>query len=355
MGYKKDYDGVWLTHQDNFDDLLSQLKQTSDETAKPVQEESLKSLEEHSKNSRARVHYRKFTKSKDLTNATQNDLDCILGRHKRPSKNEKQPIQEEDNESSESSGKEVENVAEDKSSFKTITNKLSINDYFASKMALLKKRKIEDDSVAVDGVPEESSEETCGKKKKKKKKSKSDGEVVSIDEPEQTVQQHEVNEEPVQVDTHADSHVKKKKKKKKSVDEIQTDEVPSDNEVILVNSNDDSAPVAVDTEECKKKKKKKKKEKTAEQADDVIEITQNGAETTGKTRFDLPNPFEGSNLFDINGYTPYAVTHKINELLDEKEKISKKKLSKFSKTVVNNPEIYISSRKPAINPNLNKS
>ena len=63
----------------------SSVVNNSSDTGRAVDNDEIKikSLEEKSKTSRARVHYKKFTKSKDLTNATKVDLDCILGRHKR--------------------------------------------------------------------------------------------------------------------------------------------------------------------------------------------------------------------------------------------------------------------------------
>lgn len=88
IGYdNKGYENVWLDHQDSFDSLLAQLKvENSDQqtsTTTLIDDTLVQtSLEEKSKHSRARVHYRKFTRSKDLTNASANDLDCILGRQK---------------------------------------------------------------------------------------------------------------------------------------------------------------------------------------------------------------------------------------------------------------------------------
>jgi Pin2-interacting protein X1 len=359
MGYKKDYDGVWLIHQDNFDDLLSQLKQTNDDLKTTVQDDGLKSLEEHSKNSRARVHYKKFTKSKDLTNATKNDLDCILGRHKRLSKQEKLVIQQNDNESSQSSVKEIEDVVnkEEKSSFKTITNKLSINDYFASKMALLKKRKT--DECTDDGDPIAESTDLlidtqintddveCCPKKKKKKKNETINDVNENNE----VVEKSVIDESVEADISTKS-VKKKKKKKKAHSE---DELQIETEVVFISDEDAKQPTnCIDVEEYDQvmnetKKNKNKKHKDGNGDDDVIEMPQTDTEPKNLTRFDLANPFKGSNLFELNGYTPYLVTHRINELLDEKDKISRKKSKKFANTIAYNPDAYNFQKKPMIN------
>ena len=98
----------------------------------------IKSLEEKSKSSRARVHYKKFTKSKDLTNATKVDLDCILGRHKR--KNVEAIKEEEVTTNSQIDIKE-EIIPSIESTFITKTNSLSMNDYFAAKMAEIAQRK----------------------------------------------------------------------------------------------------------------------------------------------------------------------------------------------------------------------
>ena len=139
IGYNNnDYDNVWLDHQDDYEKLLSELGKSNEhqKTSRTsgTTEIQVQTLELNSKSSKARLHYKKFTKSKDLTNATANDLNCILGKEKREKIAATQ--QSMQSVSVERSDRE-ENVAEidDSNGGLFSTNKLSVGDYFASKMA----------------------------------------------------------------------------------------------------------------------------------------------------------------------------------------------------------------------------
>lgn len=86
VGYNNnDYDNVWLDHQDEFESLLANLKtghKDQETTTAASTSNGVQSLELKSKHSRARLHYKKFAKSKDLSTVSQNDLSCILGTYK---------------------------------------------------------------------------------------------------------------------------------------------------------------------------------------------------------------------------------------------------------------------------------
>lgn len=314
----KDYDNVWLDHQDSFDLLLSNLKSTNNDEevtnvenndnqiiakVDSVDETQLKSLEEKSKTSRARVHYRKFTKSKDLTNATKHDLDCILGRHKRVNKlkceiNEQNSATNSGNnsnnedENSNSGGSNNNSSKEEvKSSFLTITNTQSINDYFAQKMAEIHKRrlngthKIEQDSVEV-SQNYENSEVNNDEKKLKHNHEHESVEVLN------GFEQNEDCEEK--------KHKKNKKKKKKEV-EIEEEIIGNkDNEVIVENGE-------------KKKKNKKKKEHFEEEVSN-----ENGVEKE-----------EEAKNYEIEG-----VNEEINNF--EKKKKNKKKQDEIGEDIIEN-------------------
>lgn len=67
LGFDRLKDNQWTETESNYNELLKNLNNSTEAEAasvKPV--DSSKSLEEISKNSRARVHYKKFTKGKDV-------------------------------------------------------------------------------------------------------------------------------------------------------------------------------------------------------------------------------------------------------------------------------------------------
>ena len=84
IGFKKDnLDKAWTEHQDGFNDFLQEL-QKSQSIIVPQTEEvksklNNKSLELKSKQSRARVHYQKFTRGKDVNKYSSKDIANIFG------------------------------------------------------------------------------------------------------------------------------------------------------------------------------------------------------------------------------------------------------------------------------------
>lgn len=77
MGYKES-DNQWTEHESNFSAFLSAL--SGGESDKQDAELKLSSLEEKSQKSKARVHYRKFTRGKDLSKYSEKDLANIFGK-----------------------------------------------------------------------------------------------------------------------------------------------------------------------------------------------------------------------------------------------------------------------------------
>lgn len=75
MGYKET-DDQWTEHESNFSALLAALGGGESKT----DEIKLSSLEEKSQNSKARVHYKKFTRGKDLSKYSEKDLANIFGK-----------------------------------------------------------------------------------------------------------------------------------------------------------------------------------------------------------------------------------------------------------------------------------
>uniref|UniRef100_A0A4W5QNY6 PIN2 (TERF1) interacting telomerase inhibitor 1 n=1 Tax=Hucho hucho TaxID=62062 RepID=A0A4W5QNY6_9TELE len=201
LGTTASHEDNWIAHQDDFNQLLADLnnchgQNTANEApSEEKRQEKSFSLEEKSKTSRKRVHYMKFTKGKDLSSRSQTDLACIFG--KRGTKRMAEDQEEE------SSGPDSQGVNEEKtravtvpatkvatpepdveSITKTVTSTLSMQEYFAQRMAQLKKGRGEaptatsspensdTQQVPADFVTDHTEELTSKMKKMKKKKKK---------------------------------------------------------------------------------------------------------------------------------------------------------------------------------------
>ncbi|XP_017093913.2 PIN2/TERF1-interacting telomerase inhibitor 1 isoform X1 [Drosophila bipectinata] len=293
--FKNDADGLgyearddqWTIHEEGFNGLLKSLnggssenngtngkESESEEEAKPMgfgfkapeaeapttkklkENISGMSLEERSKQSRARVHYKKFTRGKDLSQYSEKDLANIFG--KKETSNVETPVQVEE-------PKEEKAVNPNFGGVQTLTTGVSVTDYFKQKMEAVKKRlKNGSANVATEdasnGNPEETtngvvqednieeSDQVEPVKKKKKKKDKERKEDLPEEE-------EVVEPAPKQ----------KKKKKSKSSPEEETIE----QETTILEDKQES----LEESNPPKRKKKKKSEKTEEP-----EETQNVAE-----------------------------------------------------------------------------
>ncbi|KZC10805.1 PIN2/TERF1-interacting telomerase inhibitor 1 [Dufourea novaeangliae] len=134
IGFKKDHlDKAWTEHQDSFNDFLQQLQKSKDHNVIQIEEVkselSGKSLELKSRQSKARVHYNKFTRGKDVNKYSPKDLANIFG--------QKELNVEEDKE--ESKNKNHENVKSDPPGIQDIRSGVitinggSMADYFLKK------------------------------------------------------------------------------------------------------------------------------------------------------------------------------------------------------------------------------
>lgn len=267
MGFS-DRDDQWTQHEDEFNSLLKSLdnsrggsmaaseneaeedddggfacvgfgfksneKKKEKSVASVTSTLSGKSLEEQSKSSKARVHYKKFTRNKDLSRYSEKDLANIFG--KKAFGGDDTPPEPDTKE---------ENANEDFDfGITTVETGTSIADYFKNKKA----EKISDDTVDGEIVPQAVvlSEKEPKKKKKKKDRETFDEEVVgeSIDSTE-VVPEHAADV--------CDEQKKKKKKKDKEPVECE----------IVTETIEESEPVGTDEaiagDEGKKKKKKKSK------------------------------------------------------------------------------------------------
>ena len=84
LGFNGLQDDQWTQNEANFDSLLKNLNSQSNSNSNSgddtEQKKATKSLEEMSKQSRARVHYKKFTRGKDVYKYSEKDLANILGK-----------------------------------------------------------------------------------------------------------------------------------------------------------------------------------------------------------------------------------------------------------------------------------
>jgi len=157
VGCTKQHSDNWLSHQEDFASILASLNTTHVTTSTAMlstpptcdlwsagdttcsssvgeTRDAVSRLEEKSKSSRRRVHYKKFTKGKDLSLCRNDDLDCILGRRAVVS-TVSQPV-----DSKVAEDKTADEESEEKNfGVTTVTSSTSISDYFASKMMALKR------------------------------------------------------------------------------------------------------------------------------------------------------------------------------------------------------------------------
>ncbi|XP_071757623.2 PIN2/TERF1-interacting telomerase inhibitor 1 [Centroberyx gerrardi] len=272
LGTTASYEDSWIAHQDDFNQLLADLNNChgQNNTNEPPPEEQQQgfSLEEKSKTSRKRVHYMKFTKGKDLSSRSETDLNCIFGKRAKCAKD-----QEEENNSSDSQEEKEEHLTpatselDTESITKTVTSTLTMQEYFAQRMAQLKKARgqardpassLGAETSEMSGPSEElsaihtASHDADEPKKKKKKKKKT---REAADEIEVAAEEciapiiMEVNED------HEPARSGKKKKKRKMVE----------NEGAMTEDCSSTSGVEQNCEEeqtSSKKKKHKKHDKT---------------------------------------------------------------------------------------------
>jgi len=318
------HDDTWLAHQEDFQAVLAALNaehsnSNSNDGTEDVEEMKQKSLEETSKTSRKRVHYQKFTRGKDLSNYSKDDLGCILGTKSEKMKKKKKKSKDKEEEKSEVS----EVGSQEKSHGLVMIQGGSYQDYFAKKMAELKAKgratygeagtatvKADEDETYAETkiigfeiqVPEPDEqpasaatelEEECASaadelpiaevetssKKKKKKKSKDDsvqeGDLESIEEsePKKKKKKKDKNkeiEDKVEEDSEEQNLGEKAKKSKKKKNKDQEQEPTSEDTFAEAN-----------VEKLKKKKNKKGKKEKCSDIPEPTEIVDSGCEEDG--------------------------------------------------------------------------
>lgn len=240
FGYAGEKDDHWTQHDQDFNQLLKSLNGAPEEEEgmDEVDLAKMKSLEEKSKNSRARVHYKKFTRGKDLSRASEKDLANIFGKKSLEEVNNQivgevvVPTEAEE----EVEPSEEKNIL----GLTTIKATVSVQDYFKKKMQEKLGAKVE--------APVETAPEEPERKKSKKSKRKQEPEPEA-----------EVEPEPEELP-------KKKKKRSKNEAEVEhkPEELPSKNE-------EPEADAVQEVDETPKKKSKKAKRKLMDETQEIVQ------------------------------------------------------------------------------------
>ncbi len=344
LGHKPGDDDVWLSHKDNFDELLANLNSAHGSKANSDEDEEqsaeFTTLASNSKKAKKRVHYAKFTKGKDLSSYSKTDLSCILGTEKRKKRKEEKEEPTEDeiveerpsfktakasSENSNEESVEAKQEPEKDTSGLMVIQGGSMNDYFKNKMKALQEKRLK--AVASDKVSDTKSAEKAEskdeplakdekkKKRKKDKKAKEDivDEVKTIEtakveniEPKKKSKKNKKDKEcstvpspsesstEVQPEDKIDDQVKKKQKKSKNKDKV-VDE-PKE----LAEDNNETA----ETPEVPTKKKRKRRDNEVTEAADKstsAKKSKKKAEKAAALASDQPI-FKGASLLSIKGY-----------------------------------------------------
>ncbi|KAM6139543.1 PIN2/TERF1-interacting telomerase inhibitor 1 isoform 2-T2 [Phoenicopterus ruber ruber] len=280
MGWSKGKDN-WIAHQDDFNQLLAELNDChgQGETDSSVNNEKKTfSLEEKSKSSKKRVHYMKFAKGKDLSSRSEDDLSCIFGKRQKNMK-----TQDITNPESQEEKQKDRWLSEPADGYNTVKSVLTVQEYFAKRMAKLKGSQNETEAKADNCCPTadealEPSEELKTKVKKKKKKQKRD-EAESTEHCEKPkVKQSKIGslngkelDAPLK-----ECHSGKKKRKHKEQhkgESISCDENMGNGEIYTGISDGEDLSVK-DSEAKQKKHHKKKQKRQKEETDECTEGAQ---------------------------------------------------------------------------------
>ncbi|XP_029452011.1 PIN2/TERF1-interacting telomerase inhibitor 1 isoform X1 [Rhinatrema bivittatum] len=224
LGATNNHEDNWIAHQDDFNQILAELNDCHGQSKTEISENQQKktfSLEEKSKSSRKRVHYMKFAKGKDLSSRSETDLACIFGkRQKKSKKTFEEDTSADSTEEIERETRNVPNNAESAVSDTTVTSSLSMKEYFAKRMAELKKSqdntKVQNNLAGTSSDEVEENPRDFGelKSKSNKKKKHRKGKRHSEDAPIATSMKYGSESEDLLTKPHLESLTDQKKKKK---------------------------------------------------------------------------------------------------------------------------------------------
>ncbi|XP_042322243.1 PIN2/TERF1-interacting telomerase inhibitor 1 isoform X2 [Sceloporus undulatus] len=219
LGASISHEDSWIAHQDDFNQLLAELNNTHGQEipeAVPREEKKTFSLEEKSKTSRKRVHYVKFAKGKDLSSRSEDDLSCIFG--KRQIKKKQDDVANAD--PSEETLKEEVEPPEQVDAGNTVTSTLTVQEYFARRMAKRKKAQCGQDLRSADPPPAIAEELACLETQRKKRKKEKEVGPENESRNAKTVSPvilGSSGEEEAELDTQKEKRKKRKKSKHLSV------------------------------------------------------------------------------------------------------------------------------------------
>ncbi|KAK3889864.1 hypothetical protein Pcinc_006158 [Petrolisthes cinctipes] len=270
VGYKGK-DDEWIKHYEGFESVLASLNSeensiansknnstinsaaNSDDEDTVMKSENKKSLEKASKSSRARVHYHKFVRGKDLSRYSADDIACVLGSKRAKILAEAETKSEMQNDSEVGEKEHFNGV--------TVIKGGTIQEYFTQKLEALKSRsnnatQLLEEKAYQDNIDDEPARPGFGH-----------GLTAcnEVNETDTTLHDDNTPEVPV--------CKKKKKKKNKDIDEDSKKSLKSeegDDEVNELDSNEIDLAYTESNEELFPSKKKKKKRKQRECEEVVI-------------------------------------------------------------------------------------
>ncbi|XP_064364352.1 PIN2/TERF1-interacting telomerase inhibitor 1 [Dromaius novaehollandiae] len=281
LGATINHEDNWIAHQDDFNQLLAELNDChgQGETESSASDQKKFSLEEKSKSSKKRVHYMKFAKGKDLSSRSEDDLSCIFG------KRQKNMKAQEDIANSESQEEKQRDpwLCEPAEGANTVKSVLTVQEYFAERMAKLKASQNETETKLDNSCPTadealEPSEELKTKAKKKKKKQKREEAENTEHNEKPEVEQRKIgslNGEELDAPNKECHRGKKKRKQKDQHEEesISCYENMGSGEIYMGISDEEECNIK-DSEAKQKKRHKKKHKRQKEETDEYIVETQ---------------------------------------------------------------------------------
>ncbi|KAM6279876.1 PIN2/TERF1-interacting telomerase inhibitor 1 [Porphyrio hochstetteri] len=277
LGATINYEDNWIAHQDDFNQLLAELNvchgQGETESAVNNKKKTF-SLEEKSKSSKKRVHYMKFAKGKDLSSRSEDDLSCIFG------KRQKNKTQEGITDPESQDEKRNHKLSETADGYNTVKSVLTVQEYFAKRMAKLKgslnepETKVDEPCPAADEALEPSEELKTKVKKKKKKQKRDEAETMEYCKKPEAKQAEIGSLNGKELDALLNEcHSGKKKRKHEGqhgVESISCDENMGNGEIYIGISEGEELSV----EDCEVKQKKRPKKKHKRQKEETDECAE---------------------------------------------------------------------------------